>query len=147
MSDHAAELIATAAEIMARCAHLNATIASMHAHDLAHPDTPYTEEAYLKERDNAGVGRFTSINPNFHNVPKSSPNIQDIPKDHPLINKVIVIQVEPDQQCDLCGKIAELRPYGPNGECVCFECGMKDEPAAYRAMNKRLGFPDKEDQK
>jgi hypothetical protein len=29
--------------------------------------------------------------------------------------------------CQLCGKKAELRPYGPNREWVCFECGMKDE--------------------
>ena len=43
---------------------------------------------------------------------------------------VIFIGPEASQQCDLCGKIAELRPYGPQGECVCFECGMKDEEAA-----------------
>jgi len=30
-------------------------------------------------------------------------------------------------KCQLCGKEAELRPYGPNGEWICFECGMKDE--------------------
>lgn len=41
-----------------------------------------------------------------------------------------IIEAERPQQCDLCGKIAELRPYGPNGECVCFQCGMKDEAAA-----------------
>jgi hypothetical protein len=29
--------------------------------------------------------------------------------------------------CELCGKKAELRPYGPNGESICFDCGMKDE--------------------
>lgn len=34
------------------------------------------------------------------------------------------------QQCDLCGEIAELRPYGPKGEHVCFKCGMQDEGAA-----------------
>ena len=32
-----------------------------------------------------------------------------------------------EQQCDLCGKVAELRPYGPNGEAICFECSMKDK--------------------
>lgn len=40
------------------------------------------------------------------------------------------------EACELCGKVAELRPYGPNGEEVCFQCGMKDEEAAKRAMNK-----------
>jgi hypothetical protein len=29
--------------------------------------------------------------------------------------------------CELCGKKAELRPYGPKGESICFECGMIDE--------------------
>lgn len=29
--------------------------------------------------------------------------------------------------CALCGEKAELRPYGPNGENICFACGMKDE--------------------
>ena len=39
------------------------------------------------------------------------------------IGDTFFIEEEPEQQCDLCGKIAELRPYGPNGECICFECG------------------------
>lgn len=46
----------------------------------------------------------------------------------------IIICDEPEQQCDLCGKIAELRPYGPNGECICHECGMKDEETTNRMM-------------
>jgi hypothetical protein len=41
-----------------------------------------------------------------------------------------IIQEEKPQQCDLCGKIEELRPYGPKGEMVCFDCGMKDKEAA-----------------
>jgi hypothetical protein len=42
------------------------------------------------------------------------------------IGKIFIIEEEEKQQCDLCGKIAELRPYGPNGEAICFECGMKN---------------------
>jgi hypothetical protein len=53
-----------------------------------------------------------------------------------IIDKVFVIQEEPFQQCDSCGKIAELRPYGPNGECICFDCGMKDEDTTKRMFNK-----------
>jgi len=53
-------------------------------------------------------------------------------------NGPFIIAAEKPQQCDLCGKIAELRPYGPNGEAVCFPCGMKDEAAAKRAFLKRL---------
>lgn len=58
------------------------------------------------------------------------------------IGNIIVIEPEPPGQCDLCGKIAELRPYGPNGECICYECGMKDEETADRMMGIKL-FGDK----
>lgn len=51
---------------------------------------------------------------------------------------VLVIVWEKPQQCDLCGKIAELRPYGPKGEKVCFSCMMKDEAAAIEQFRKRL---------
>ena len=49
-----------------------------------------------------------------------------------------IIEVEPPQQCDLCGRIAELRPYGPNGEVVCHPCAMLDKEAARCAFLKRL---------
>jgi hypothetical protein len=48
------------------------------------------------------------------------------------------IAVEPDRTCELCGKVAECRPYGPNGEQVCFDCGMKDEPAATKRMRENI---------
>lgn len=51
-----------------------------------------------------------------------------------------LIYGEKPQQCDLCGEVAELRPYGPNGECVCFECGMKDEKAAKRQFGASQGW-------
>ncbi len=47
----------------------------------------------------------------------------------------VVMRTSP-RKCDLCGKIAELRPYGPKGENVCFPCGMKDEAAAKRQFRK-----------
>lgn len=50
-----------------------------------------------------------------------------------------VIQAQPPGLCELCGEVKETRPYGPNGEEVCFDCGMKDEDAAKRAFNRRLG--------
>ena len=37
-----------------------------------------------------------------------------------------IIEPERSQQCDDCGRIAELRPYGPGGSVVCFDCAMKD---------------------
>ena len=37
---------------------------------------------------------------------------------------------EPPGICELCGKTEELRPYGPGGKNVCFECAMKNEDEA-----------------
>jgi len=50
----------------------------------------------------------------------------------------VIFEREPDGKCEMCGEVEELRPYGPNGENVCFDCGMKDEPAALRQFAKRL---------
>ena len=49
-----------------------------------------------------------------------------------------VIREEQKRTCDLCGKEDETRPYGPNGERVCFECGMKDIDAAKRGFSKLI---------
>lgn len=46
--------------------------------------------------------------------------------------------ISPDDRCELCGAIEETRPYAPNGERVCFDCGMKDEAAAVRGFEKRV---------
>lgn len=53
-----------------------------------------------------------------------------------------VIYEEKPQQCDLCGKVAELRPYGPKGEMVCFECGMLDEEAAKKMFARSQGWDE-----
>ncbi len=34
------------------------------------------------------------------------------------------IAPEPDQMCEMCGKVDECRPYGPNDEQVCYDCAM-----------------------
>ena len=36
--------------------------------------------------------------------------------------------------CEMCGKIDECRPYGPNDENICFDCAMKDEATTERKM-------------
>lgn len=38
-----------------------------------------------------------------------------------------IIQEQGKAPCELCQRVAELRPYGPNGENICFPCGMVDE--------------------
>lgn len=55
------------------------------------------------------------------------------------VGNTVLICVEEPQECELCGKMAETRPYGPNGEEVCFECGMKNPDAADAAFRKLLG--------
>jgi ribosomal protein L37AE/L43A len=54
------------------------------------------------------------------------------------MKKVIIIEVQQPQQCDFCGQIDELRPYGPNGEWVCFDCGMKDEESVRRQFVRQF---------
>jgi hypothetical protein len=51
---------------------------------------------------------------------------------------VPVIAAEADDVCQLCNKVAKCRPYGPNGERICYECGMKDKATTERMMAKVL---------
>ena len=56
--------------------------------------------------------------------------------------KITRITDNGERQCSVCGKIAELRPYGKNGAWVCFECGMKDEEEATRQFAKLIEGDD-----
>ena len=49
-----------------------------------------------------------------------------------------VINVEPNAVCEYCAAYKELRPYGPNGERICFECGMKDEETTKRRFKQHV---------
>lgn len=57
----------------------------------------------------------------------------------PMKDRVVVIGAEPDATCELCGMVEETRPYGPNGERVCFDCGQKDPVALERHMKELFG--------
>lgn len=48
------------------------------------------------------------------------------------------IAEEPEGYCTKCGVFEELRPYGPNGERICFTCGMKDEETTRKQMRKYI---------
>jgi hypothetical protein len=48
----------------------------------------------------------------------------------------VVIEAEGDGVCEMCKSVDELRPYGPKGERVCFDCAMKDEASAKRQFLK-----------
>ena len=52
------------------------------------------------------------------------------------VNISIIEAEAPYRKCELCGKQAETRPYGPNSEEICYECGMKDK----KTTNKMLGI-------
>ena len=49
-----------------------------------------------------------------------------------------IIAPENDRACELCGTIAECRPYGPNDEQICFECGMKNEEVTNKKLMKYI---------
>ena len=44
------------------------------------------------------------------------------------------IAQQPDEVCEMCGVVAECRPYGANDENICFECAMLDEDTTRRKM-------------
>ncbi len=57
-------------------------------------------------------------------------------------NIIILESDEPEAPCELCGKIADLRPYGPGFKRICYECGMKNPELTQRQTNQKL-FGDK----
>lgn len=61
--------------------------------------------------------------------------------------KVFITGPTDPNACELCGKVADLRPYGPNGESICFQCGMKDEATTKKMFELRMeqGAVDVED--
>lgn len=56
-----------------------------------------------------------------------------------VVGDSFIISHEKPQQCDFCNKIAKLRPYGPNEECICFECMMKNQTMSALQFLKRVG--------
>ena len=54
-----------------------------------------------------------------------------------------IIAEQPPEVCEMCGIVAECRPYGPNDENICFECAMKDEATTTRKMEAYI-FGDNE---
>ena len=54
------------------------------------------------------------------------------------IGNVIIIAPEEDDKCELCGKVDELRPYGPNGERICYDCGMANLETTQYMMGVKL---------
>ena len=60
-------------------------------------------------------------------------------------NMVIMDRRDPhafDGKCAMCGKQDELRPYGPNNESICFDCGMRDKATTDRKFAEMLNRSD-----
>jgi len=57
------------------------------------------------------------------------------------VGNTLFIGAEKPQQCDDCGEIAELRPYGKNGACICFDCAMKDPDETTRNFVAKMLVP------
>ena len=55
-----------------------------------------------------------------------------------VVGDTFIIELEGVGECELCGAIAELRPYGPNGENICFECGKKDIETVRKKFYERI---------
>ena len=48
------------------------------------------------------------------------------------------ISKEKEQKCQTCKMIRECRPYGLNGEQICYNCGLKDIETTEKMMGKHL---------
>jgi hypothetical protein len=56
--------------------------------------------------------------------------------------RVVILEDESDQKCELCGEVEECRPYGPDFKQICFKCGTKDEEGTLKRMHHLLfGVP------
>ena len=49
---------------------------------------------------------------------------------------ILLIEVEEKQICVYCGNMRECRPYGKDGQQICYECGMKDEATTNQEFDK-----------
>lgn len=52
------------------------------------------------------------------------------------------IEALPPEECQMCGAMAELRPYGPGGLYVCFDCGMKSPKTAETMLDMLHNLAD-----
>lgn len=43
------------------------------------------------------------------------------------VGNIIIIEAEEPDICERCKKLEELRPYGKNGERVCYDCCTEEE--------------------
>ena len=54
------------------------------------------------------------------------------------IGNILIIEEGEPSICQVCGDLAELRPYGINGENICFSCGEKNQEETNKQMFRQL---------
>jgi hypothetical protein len=62
------------------------------------------------------------------------------------IGNTVIFESKLPDTCEFCCQSAELRPYGPNNERICFDCAMKDEESARRKFYEFLDCPGEKPQ-
>jgi hypothetical protein len=61
------------------------------------------------------------------------------------IGNILIIEGEPDNVCEICEAVTELRPYGPFDNAkgrrlkICWECGEKNSAERDKAFDELLG--------
>jgi hypothetical protein len=58
---------------------------------------------------------------------------QDIIDNKDYVVRFIVEELGHPQKCEECGKMDELRPYGENGQEICYDCGKNNPHRTYLA--------------
>jgi hypothetical protein len=82
------------------------------------------------------------------NTRKELDNLQAHLSEHvPPSMKVVVLGATADEQCELCHKMDEVRPYGPNGEKICPACGDLDKIGTVKRVCKKMFGEDISDEK
>ena len=51
-----------------------------------------------------------------------------------------IIAQEDEQVCEMCGKLEECRPYGPNDEQICYDCAMATPESQTIAEKKMAAY-------
>ena len=52
--------------------------------------------------------------------------------------KFIVTEATEPAKCFYCHRVRELRPYGPQGQGICFDCGMHNRAETEKQFAKRF---------
>lgn len=58
------------------------------------------------------------------------------------IGNIFYATPEPPRMCEMCEEVEECRPYGPNGEQICYKCGMLNKETTEKKIDDVLSKVD-----